>query len=619
MHRALCLAVMTLIALSLLAGVALAAPLTITLTPSVPSPQMLGSSIVWSASVNNPVAGHTYDYQFSIALRGNVQLVRDSGPTSSFTWVPYTVEGTYLIILKVRDITSPTRIVYPYITKTYTIRPWVTAPGRSAVNPTSHPLVALFSGPPCTAGHSLLVRFHKYGDTASSTTNSVPCARFSANFYVAGMLPLSYYVMHWEEYGPNFPGSVGPDIAFLTGALPATFPAVQMNVNVPPTAHDSFFPIVFFQLFAVYPVVSWPVATDLSGNVVWFYPGAQFITRGETGGNFFTMTNQILSEFDLAGNETLETNTDILNEQLVAQGYPPMTSFNTHETRRLPDGKILILGARDVASTSVQGGTPSNPVDIIGDMVLVLDHNLQLVWAWDSFAHQDITRAATLGDICGKTSGGCPAFSANFTQANDWLHTNFAQVTADGNIILSERSQDWVVKINYSNGTGDGSLLWRLGAFGDFTILNPPTTTCGDPNVFPWFTHQHDSAFQFEGANGMKIMTVFDDGNLRHQQCGNSGNSRGMVLFMGEADRTIFIETSADLGGYSFAVGSSQMLITGSGDLYASYDNGLLGSPSPFSQSTEVDLNGNIVYQLQADHWSYRTYRMQDLYSPTIP
>jgi len=51
----------------------------------------------------------------------------------------------------------------------------------------------------------------------------------------------------------------------------------------------------------------------------------------------------------------------------------------------------------------------------------------------------------------------------------------------------------------------------------------------------------------------------------------------------------------------------------------ASYDNGLQGSPAPFSQVTEVDLNGNIVYQLQADHWSYRTYRMQNLYTPTIP
>ena len=621
MVRAFCLAIMTFIVLSVSPSFAQSAQVTITLTPNLPSPQMLGTGIVWSATVQNPVAGHTYDYQFVVALDGNVQVVRDSGVTRSFTWVPYTVEGIYLVIVRVRDITSPTRIVYPYVSAVYGIMPWVTTPDGSAVNPTSHPLVALFSGPPCTAGHFMIVRFRKSGDTTSSVTNSVPCSQLSANFYVAGMLPLTQYMMHWEEYGPSFAGSVGSDLMFQTGALPAAFPALNMKVNVAPTAHDALFPVVFFHLFAVYPAVSWPVATDLSGNIIWFYPGPLFITRIEPGGNYFSMTNQILSENDLAGNEILETNTNILNEQLVAQGYPPMTTFNTHETRRLPDGKILIIGARDVSSTSEQGGTPTNPVDILGDMVLVLDHNMQLVWAWDSFTHQDIARAATLGDICPHGSGGCPEFSTSFTQANDWLHTNFAQVTADGNIILSERSQDWVVKINYDNGNGDGSLLWRLGAFGDFKILNAPSVTCGDPTVFPWFTHQHDSSIQYEAnatGTGVKIMTVFDNGNLRHAQCGNTGNSRGMVLFLGEASRSIYIETSADLGAYSFAVGSSQMLITGSSQ-DANYDNGLLGSPSPFSEVTEVDLSGNIVYQLQADHWSYRTYRMQDLYTPAIP
>ena len=113
-------------------------------------------------------------------------------------------------------------------------------------------------------------------------------------------------------------------------------------------------------------------------------------------------------------------------------------------------------------------------------------------------------------------------------------------------------------------------------------------------------------------------MTVFDDGNTRYSECGKTGDSRGMVLFIGEGARTVYIQTSADLGGYSFAVGSSQLLINGS-TVTASYDNGLEGSPAPFSQATEVDLNGNIVYQLQADHWSYRTYRMSNLYTPTIP
>ncbi len=74
----------------------------------------------------------------------------------------------------------------------------------------------------------------------------------------------------------------------------------------------------------------------------------------------------------------------------------------------LPNGNIMILGSRDVVSTQYQGGTEQDPVDIIGDMILILDHNLQLVWAWDSFAHEDHSREATLDDTCTHGAGGCP-------------------------------------------------------------------------------------------------------------------------------------------------------------------------------------------------------------------
>ena len=46
------------------------------------------------------------------------------------------------------------------------------------------------------------------------------------------------------------------------------------------------------------------------------------------------------------------------------------------------------------------------------------------------------------------------------------------------------------------------------------------------------------------------VMTVFDDGNTRHV-CPGTQNSRGMVLLVDEAARQIYIETAADLGGYS--------------------------------------------------------------------
>ena len=627
MFKAFCVGVATLFALSLISGIALGentaaakpASVSITLSPSLQSPQQLGASILWTATVNNAPPGHNYDYQFSAALQGSSQIVRDFDVPSSFTWVPHTVEGTYVVSVVVRDITQMPYIVYPPVSQQYVLLPWVTTPGGSIVNPTSHPLVALFSAGSCTIGHSIRVRFRQNGSQTSMTTNSVPCSNNSANFLVAGMLPSSLYQMHWEEFANNFLNS-GPDLPFTTGSLPRNFPVFHSQVLVPPSPHDAAFPVILFQFVPPVgrPIPAWPVATDLSGNVMWYFPGEILMTRTETGGNFFSMDDYNLDEWDLAGNLVLHTNPEILNEQLVALGYPQMTSFNAHETVRMPNGNIILLGARDESSTIYQGGTQQNPVDILGDMILVLDHNMQLLWAWDSFAHQDLSREATLDDLCFHNTGaGCPAFSNNFTQANDWTHSNALQYTADGNILISERDQDWVFKVNYNNGKGDGTVLWKMGPYGDFKILNPPQTPCGDPNVYPWFTHQHDASFGIQ-VNFLETFTVFDDGNLRVQQCG-SGNSRGMVLNVAEKAHTVSIVTQADLGLYSLALGSAQLLIAPPSSIYASFGNGLLNNPGHSAESVEVDLNGNIVYNMEVAGWSYRSYRMQDLYTLAHP
>ena len=624
MSKTVSFTLLILLCLALLPAVAIAAARTpsvsITLSPSLPSPELLGTSITWTATVNGGAQGHTYDYQFSVALQGQNQIVRDFDLPNTFTWVPWTVEGNYVVSVIVRDITQQPYIVYPPVPVQYVLNPIVTAPGGSAVNITNHPLVALFSAGPCTIGHSIRVRFQQNGSQASMTTNAVPCSTSSANFLVAGMLASTEYQMHWEEFATNYENS-GPSLSFTSGHLPNNFPSDEhFTLNIPPTQHDAAFPLNLFQLVpgTGQPFVLWPTATDLQGNVVWYYPGETLITRMQAGGNFFTLSNLQMNEFDLAGNKVLSTNMEILNEQLAAKGYPVMTSFNAHETRVLPNGNILLIAARDEVSTQYQGGTQQNPVDILGDMVLILDHNMQLVWAWDSFAHEDLSREATLGEICTNNTQGCPLFNPAFSQANDWLHSNAVQMTSDGNIILSQRDQDWLLKINYKNGQGDGTILWRMGPYGDFTILNPPRTLCGQPAVYPWFTHQHDTTFQTQ-TGVLETLTVFDDGNLRYTECGNTGNSRGMVLQVSEAARTVYIQTLADLGDYSFALGSAQLLFSTGNPTYASFGNGLLLLPAHAAQSTETDLSGNIVYQLQASWWSYRTFRMRDLYTPPEP
>lgn len=592
---------------------------TVTLSPSLPSPELLGTGITWTATINGGQQGHTYDYQFSAALQGQQQIVRDFDLPNSFSWVPWNVEGTYVVTVVARDITSMPFIVYAPVSQQYQIQPIVTQSGGSAVNTTTHPLVALFSAGPCTAGHSIRVRFRQNGSQTTSITNAVPCSSSSANFLVAGMLPVTQYEMHWEEFATNFLNS-GSDLSFTSGHLSNIFPlAERFQVNIPASGHDADFPVV---TFALVPTVGqifqfWPAATDLSGHVIWYHPSPALLTRFEVGGHYFTMSYTKLNEYDLAGNLTLQTNLEILNEQLAAKGFPPMTGLNNHETRRLPNGNILTMGSRDETSTQYQGGTQNNPVDILGDVILILDHNMQLVWAWDSFAHQDLSREATLNDLCYHLAEGCPPFNQNFTTANDWTHANSVQLTNDGNLLLSERNQDWVLKVNYGNGNGDGHVMWRMGPYGDFTILNPPPTQCGDPNVYPWFTHQHDAAFQTQ-LGVSEVMTVFDDGNTRHTQCG-TGNSRGMIFTVNELNHTVYYQTLADLGQYSVALGSAQLLASPPDPLFASFGNGLLFLPGDAAEATEVSLTGSLVYQLQAGQWSYRTYRARDLYTPTLP
>ena len=438
---------------------------TITLTSGVQSPQFLGTSILWYATVHNGQQGHIYDYRFIVSNDQNQsQIVRDYQSDGSFVWVPWMAEGTYQISVSVRDITNIPYIVYAPVSQQFVISPWVTSQGGSAVHATSHPLVALFSGPACKLGDYIIVRFRQAGSNVSSITNSVPCSTKSANFLVAGMLPSTQYLMHWEEVGPTF-SSQGQDLSFTTGPLSADYPPTQFQVTVPPEPHDAEFPMILFELLPT-NIPHWPTATDLAGNVLWYYPNQLMVTRVEPGGEVWGFPDDLtVAEFDLAGNKVLQTNVARINEQLAAQGFRTLDDFNTHEARRLPNGNILLLGSSDLVSTQYQGGTEQDPVDILGDLVLVLDHNLQLTWAWDAFTHQDLNRYATQHEVCMQGGPGCPRFPDNFTQANDWLHTNSAQLTADGNIIISERHQDWVLKINYQNGQGDGSIIWKMGPY----------------------------------------------------------------------------------------------------------------------------------------------------------
>jgi arylsulfate sulfotransferase len=267
-----------------------------------------------------------------------------------------------------------------------------------------------------------------------------------------------------------------------------------------------------------------------------------------------------------------------------------------HEARKLPDGKYLVLADSERILTNVQG---SGAVDVIGDTILVFNRDLQVVWAWDSFDHLDNSRQAPLNETCTHPNAGCsPWYLA--TTANDWTHGNALQLTPDGNILYSMRNQDWVIKIDYQNGNGPGDILWRLGNGGDFQISS------SDPS--PWFSHQHDSNF----ASDNTTFTVFDDGNTR-QASNPAAHSRGQMLQIDTPNRKATLVLNADVGTYSSAVGSAQILPNGDYHFDSGFIAGASGSLS--AQSIEVNPSGQIVYGIGLASLEYRTFRMADLYT----
>jgi hypothetical protein len=212
----------------------------------------------------------------------------------------------------------------------------------------------------------------------------------------------------------------------------------------------------------------------------------------------------------------------------------------------------------------------------------------------------DVTRKATLNETCVSGQGGCPNVIVKAPVANDWLHSNSVAYTPDGNLILSVRHQDWVVKINYSNGTGDGRILWRLGKDGDFTIQS------SDP--YPWFSHQHDAEYDNPGQPSM--MSLYDNSNVR-KTLFPAANSRGQVFSINEAQRTAVPVLNADLGVYAFALGSAERLCNGN----FFFNSGIIANTNT-ARSSEVLPNGTINYTLDTPNAAYRTFRMVSLFQP---
>ena len=627
---------------------------------SVASPQPIGTSITYTVTATDTNPG-PLTFQFNVAVpRQPLALVKDfnAGIASSgiwtslpFVWTPTGVEGAYQIQVVIKDFASGETASK---TVKFQVTPLVTG-STPVVAPTANPLVALFSAPSCATRSSMRVKFQQLSQaTPATVTNWVTChPPASMTFEIAGMYPSTTYQMFAQT---NTGGKItnGPSLSFTTGALPPKIPFPPFKVEIPAgSAAEKAAPVLLVNIVentAFIPNIT--VATDLAGNIIWYYyqagtathyvllarplPNSAMLTiQDGFAWNPASQAQQTLRQIDLAGNITRETNTGVIQQQLLAMGAtnagpcnaipnPAVGSaclgaFHHDAIQTLPNGYTAVLAdIEKIFPPGTQGDTSGLPVDIVGDIIVVLNQNWQVAWYFDAFQHDngppqlDITRPAVLGETCVVNQKGCPPLFLLGSQiaplAKDWLHANSLYYwPQDGDIVWSSRHQDWVMKVDYNNGLGTGNILWRMGVDGDFTFTN----INNDP--WPWFSHQHDVGIENNGAGPM---TIFDNGNTRVSPplLGlGSGNSRCMSLTVDETNLQVTPPNPAvDLGVFAEAGGSAQLLSDGNMYCFAA----IVDLAPKVVDSYSIELSGSTQVLNVRSTEGYRGWQVPSLYNP---
>jgi len=323
------------------------------------------------------------------------------------------------------------------------------------------------------------------------------------NILVAGMLAKSLYHMQGQIALNDGATLADTDHTFTTGTPPGTAKVNVITSGTPQPGIEMWNTLIPDEPASAF-------ATDLQGNVIWTYPaqgstidllqGIQLLPNGDlltliaplsslksTSTLGTQPTIDAVREIDLAGDTIREISMDQLNQSLATEGYNITLKSFHHNVLALPNGHWVLMAAYPKNFTNLPGypGTTS----VLGDVLVDVDQTGKPDWVWNSFDHLDVNR-----------------HPMNFP---DWTHSNYMLYSKDdGNILLSMRHQNWIIKIDFENGKGSGNILWRLGEGGDFKLEGAVDPT-------DWFYAQHGMGFFSPNTTGVFKLGLMDNGNDR--------------------------------------------------------------------------------------------------------
>lgn len=350
--------------------------------------------------------------------------------------------------------------------------------------------------------------------------------------------------------------TTGEILSFATGSLPADLPHYETTGDAPDSGYIAF------------AAGNYGIVMDNSGRIVWYHrftngPGLNF--QSQPNGRYTARPN------NEPGKNGVWIEIDPLGDTTRTLGCAQDLSPRMHDMIALADGSYwLMCDETRTVDLSAQGRTSAERVT--GTQVQHRSANGEILFAWSPFDHIAIDLSVLdQGDVSAKPI--------------NWTHGNAIDLTDDGNLILSFRNLNEVVRID----TQTGNVIWRLGGrSSSYTFEN----SSGLP-----FRHQHG------------VRALGNDVELL-DNLGETGFSRAERYQLNSSTHLAHVSSTfaapqgvvAQLGGSTQSLGGHTLVAFGNG-------GGLY----------EYDASGNVSWHVIGNAgYVFRAQRIRSLYHPGV-
>ena len=408
------------------------------------------------------------------------------------------------------------------------------------------------------ATDSIALRFGIAGGPLESWTPAVTEAGDSALVPLLGLRDLTRYDVQAVAFN-DCTTTPGPMLTFTTDKLPADLPKFSASGVDPSPGYVTF------------AAGNYGMAIDNTGRAAWYHrfangPGLNF--QPQPNGRY-TARPPAMNAGEIAKWVEVDPLGNVTRTLTCAEGLQP----RLHDLLAESNGSYWLMCDRIQTVDLSSSGGPSQ-ARVMGTGVQHISGDGKLLFDWSAFDHIDVE----LQDVDGPDRTANPI---------NWTHGNAFDLDSDGNLLLSFRNLNEIIKIN----TRTGAVMWRMGgSHNQFSFVNSP---------LPAFVRQH--GVRSIGAGRLQLLD-----NL-----GDPRGSRAERYEYDEKARTVRLTGSvASSAGVIALIGGTTQSLPG-GRVLVSFGNG--GSVEEF------DAAGNMTWKIDGNAgYVFRAQRIRSLYSPGV-